>query len=83
MSLQVLSEDHYTTTEYGAGPHMLDKNKVGTRYALIGIRTLIERHAAYRPALAQSSRPALSLVMSAFGWRLSWSLRPPWRALRT
>ncbi|OKP64824.1 hypothetical protein BTE77_34020 [Ensifer adhaerens] len=40
MSLQVISEDHYTTTEYGAGPHTLDKNKVGTCDSIIGIRTL-------------------------------------------
>src|SRR5262249_21814656 len=33
-SLQIISEDQYTTTEYGAGPHTLDTAKVGTRYAL-------------------------------------------------
>lgn len=42
MSLQVISEDHYTTTEYGAGPHTIDRAKAGTRYALVGIRTLVD-----------------------------------------
>ncbi|WP_309765555.1 DUF1254 domain-containing protein [Caballeronia sp. LZ016] len=42
MSLQIISEDQYTTTEYGAGPHTLDKAKVGTRYVLAGVRTLID-----------------------------------------
>ena len=42
MSLQIISEDQYTTTEYGAGPHTLDKAKFGTRYALAGIRTLVD-----------------------------------------
>ncbi len=42
MSLMVVSQDHYTTTTYGAGPHTIDKDKVGTRYALVGIRTLVD-----------------------------------------
>ncbi|PDT86024.1 carboxylesterase [Bradyrhizobium sp. Y36] len=42
MSLQIISEDQYTTTEYGAGPHTLDKARIGTRYALAGVRTLVD-----------------------------------------
>jgi hypothetical protein len=42
MSLQIISEDQYTTTEYGAGPHTFDTAKIGTRYALAGIRTLVD-----------------------------------------
>jgi hypothetical protein len=42
MSLMVVSQDHYTTTVYGAGPHTIDKDKVGTRYALVGIRTFVD-----------------------------------------
>ncbi len=42
MSLMVVSQDHYTTTVYGVGPHTIDKDKVGTRYALAGIRTLVD-----------------------------------------
>ena len=42
MSLQIIGEDQYTTTEYGAGPYTLDRAKVGTRYALAGVRTLVD-----------------------------------------
>jgi len=42
MSLQIITEDQFTTTEYGAGPHVLDKAKIGTRYALAGVRTLVD-----------------------------------------
>ena len=42
MSLMAVSQDHYTTTVYGAGPHVYDKDGVGTRYVLIGIRTLVD-----------------------------------------
>jgi hypothetical protein len=42
MSLMVVSEDEYAWTEYGAGAHAFDRSKVGTRYALAGIRTLVD-----------------------------------------
>jgi hypothetical protein len=42
MSLMAVSQDHYARTVYGAGPHTFDKDKVGTRYVLIGIRTLVD-----------------------------------------
>jgi hypothetical protein len=43
MSLQVINEDHYTTAVfYGGGKYTLTKDKVGTRYALIAIRTLVD-----------------------------------------
>lgn len=42
MSLMVVNEDHYVPlVSYGAGPVMLDKETVGTRYAVIAIRTLV------------------------------------------
>ncbi len=42
MSLQLISQDHYAVTEYGAGVHTLSKEKIGTRYALAAIRTLVD-----------------------------------------
>jgi hypothetical protein len=42
MSLMIVNQDHYAHTVYGAGPHAFDKSKVGTRYALAGIRTLVD-----------------------------------------
>lgn len=42
MSLQIITEDQYTWTEYGAGSHEIDKEAVGTRYVMAGVRTLID-----------------------------------------
>lgn len=43
MSMQVISEDHYVPeVVYGAGTYRIDKAKVGTRYVLVGIRTLVD-----------------------------------------
>lgn len=44
MSLQAFSEDHYVVggVRYGAGNYRFDKGNVGTRYMLVGIRTLID-----------------------------------------
>jgi hypothetical protein len=42
MSLMVLNEDHYVPAVfYGAGSHTFTKEKVGTRYMVVGIRTLV------------------------------------------
>src|SRR4051794_23403759 len=42
MSLQVISQDHHTTqVAYNAGNYTLSREMVGTRYALVGIRTLV------------------------------------------
>lgn len=43
MSMQVISEDHYVPeVVYGAGSYTVNKDKVGTRYALVAIRTLVD-----------------------------------------
>jgi hypothetical protein len=43
-SMQVINEDHYVVgnVEYRAGSYTLDRKKVGTRYVLIGLRTLVD-----------------------------------------
>lgn len=43
-SLMVVNEDHYIVgeIEYRAGSYTYDRNKVGTRYALLGLRTLVD-----------------------------------------
>ena len=42
MSLQAISEDEYSLpTRYEAGPYTLTKEKVGSRYVLVGVRTLV------------------------------------------
>ncbi len=43
MSMQVVNQDHYVPEViYGAGTYNIDKDKVGTRYVVIGIRTLVD-----------------------------------------
>jgi hypothetical protein len=42
MSLQAISEDHYARTFYGTTSHNLTCQNVGTRYLVVGIRTLVD-----------------------------------------
>jgi hypothetical protein len=43
MSMQVINEDHYVPEViYGQGNYTLTKDKVGTRYVVVGIRTLVD-----------------------------------------
>ncbi len=43
MTIMVIDEDHYVyTVVYGKGSYTFDKGKVGTRYALAAIRTLVD-----------------------------------------
>jgi hypothetical protein len=42
MSLQAISEDHYARTFYGSEPHTFTRDNVGTRYLVVGIRTLVD-----------------------------------------
>jgi hypothetical protein len=43
MSLQVINEDHYTlAVSYGAGSHTLTRQKIGTRYVVTAVRTLVD-----------------------------------------
>jgi hypothetical protein len=43
MSMQVISEDHYVpAVYYGPGSHVLTRQSVGTRYVVVGFRTLVD-----------------------------------------
>jgi hypothetical protein len=43
MSMQVIDEDEYTSSVvYGAGSHTFARERIGTRYVLIAIRTLVD-----------------------------------------
>jgi len=42
MSLQAISEDHYATTYYGTQPRTFSRKDIGTRYLVVGIRTLVD-----------------------------------------
>jgi hypothetical protein len=41
MAMQLISQDDYSPpAAYGAGKHTITKQRVGTRYVLVGVRTL-------------------------------------------
>ena len=43
MSLQLISQDEYSPpAAYGAGKHTITRQQVGTRYVLVGVRTLVD-----------------------------------------
>ncbi len=43
MSMQVINEDQYTYgVFYGAGAHTLTKERIGTRYVVVALRTLVD-----------------------------------------
>jgi hypothetical protein len=44
MSMQVVNEDQYTpAVYYGAGSHTLTKEGIGTRYAAVVVRMLVDQ----------------------------------------
>jgi hypothetical protein len=67
MSLMAVSQDHYTTTVYGVGPHTFDKDKVGTRYVLIGIRTLVDPNDRKDVTQVQALQDAIKLGQKSVG----------------
>ena len=42
MSLMSVSQDHYAATVYGKGAHTFTRDKIGTRYGMLGIRTFVD-----------------------------------------
>jgi hypothetical protein len=42
MSLMSESQDQYATTAYGKGAHTFTRDKIGTRYGMLGIRTFVD-----------------------------------------
>jgi hypothetical protein len=43
MSMQVINEDHYVPAVfYGPGSHTLSTDQAGTRYVVVGVRTLVD-----------------------------------------
>ena len=43
MSLMIINEDHYVpSVSYDAGPHTFTREKVGTRYMVVAVRTLVD-----------------------------------------
>ena len=90
MSMMVVSEDHYVpAVYYDAGPHEITRELVGTRYAVVGIRTLVDpdepedlrKVHALQDAITVRQAGAGSFEVPNCAMRC-WCSRPPRRASR-
>jgi hypothetical protein len=62
MSLQVIDEDEYSPPAvYDPGPHTLTKADIGTRYILVGVRTLVDPSDPEDMAKAHALQDALKV----------------------
>jgi len=68
MSMQVISEDHYVPeVNYGAGSYALDKDKVGTRYVAVAIRTLADPNDAEDLKKVHALQDAIKVEQASAG----------------
>jgi hypothetical protein len=67
MSLMTVSQDHYGTTVYGLGSHTIDKSKVGTRYVLLAIRTLVNPNDPKDVAQVHALQDAIKIDQKSTG----------------
>ena len=66
MSMQVINQDQYTLAVfYGAGTHKLTREEVGTRYVVVGIRTLANPQDAADLKTAHGLQDAIKLDQPA------------------
>jgi hypothetical protein len=62
MSMMVVNQDHFVpVVVYAAGPHELTRETVGTRYAAVAIRTLVDPNDAADVEAAHALQDAISL----------------------
>jgi hypothetical protein len=62
MTMIVIDEDHYVfTVIYGTGSYTLDREKIGTRYALAAIRILVDPNDPKDVAQVQSLQDAVKI----------------------
>jgi len=68
-SMMVVNEDHYIVGDvvYSAGSYTYDRDKVGTRYVLIGLRTLIDPSDPKDIQQAQALQDAIRLSQRSAG----------------
>jgi len=68
-SMMVVNEDHYIVGDvvYSAGSYTYDRDKVGTRYVLIGLRTLIDPSDPKDIQQAQALQDAMRLSQRSAG----------------
>ncbi len=68
MSMQVIDEDHYVAgVSYGAGTYTLDKDKIGTRYVVVAIRTLVDPSDADDVKTVHALQDAIKIDQSSAG----------------
>jgi para-nitrobenzyl esterase len=68
MSMQVISQDHYTTeVAYGPGTFTYTKDKVGTRYVFIIIRTLADSGSPQDLKTANAMQDAIKVEQASAG----------------
>jgi len=69
MSLQVISEDHYTTeVAYAPATVTLSRDQVGTRYVMAAIRTLVDPNDAADLAAVHVLQDAVTVTQYAPGY---------------
>ena len=68
MSMQVISQDHYTTeVVYGPGTFTYTKDRVGTRYVYIIVRTLADAESAQDVKAANTIQDAIKVEQTKIG----------------
>lgn len=68
MSMQVISQDHYTTeVVYGPGTFAYTKDKVGTRYVYVIIRTLVDPGDAKDAKAANAVQDGIKVEQASAG----------------
>lgn len=67
-SMQIISEDHYTPlVTYKAGSYSITREKVGTRYALVGIRILVDPNSPEDIKKVHALQDAIKISQKASG----------------
>jgi hypothetical protein len=62
MAMQVIDQDHYSpVVHYSAGRHILTREKIGTRYVTIAIRTLIDPNDPHDVAKVHALQDAMKV----------------------
>lgn len=67
MSLIAIDEDHYATVVYGGGRHSYTRERVGTRYMLLGVRTLVDPDSADDLAQVHGLQDAITFEQPGSG----------------
>lgn len=64
MSLIAINQDHYASVVYGAGPHTYTREDIGTRYLVLGVRTLVDPDDADDVAAVHALQDAIVVEQS-------------------